>query len=257
MTWLLYDGTFAGLLSSVFAVYERKLSIVRICTYSSFQPDAFATTISIDSDTTKAARVWKGLQKKLSSKGLKWIYYTYLSQLPDMENAMMSFIRLVFAAGGNVENDYGNPVVLSLSDITRKVGREKHRMEAFVRFRQTKENLYYAAVEPDFNVLPIITPHFKNRYADQHWLIYDVKRRYGIQHNCNDHKVNEVTISWNEGVKPGNESSEVFTPEEGWYQKLWQDYFKSTGIPHRKNMRLHVQHVPRRYWKYFTEKHLQ
>ena len=32
------------------------------------------------------------------------------------------------------------------------------------------------------------------------------------------------------------------------------EYFKSTNIKSRKNMKLHLQHVPKRYWKYLTEK---
>ncbi|MGK4566274.1 DUF4130 domain-containing protein [Flavobacterium sp. 3HN19-14] len=42
--------------------------------------------------------------------------------------------------------------------------------------------------------------------------------------------------------------------KEGLYALLWNDYFKSTNIPARKNMKLHLQHVPKRYWKYLTEK---
>ncbi len=53
-------------------------------------------------------------------------------------------------------------------------------MEAFVRFQLIKDGLYYATVQPDYNVLPLILKHFKDRYADQRWLIYDTLRKYGI-----------------------------------------------------------------------------
>lgn len=254
MTWLIYDGSLVGLLSSIFAIYERRLGNVRICKAGVFQPDAFAEVIIVESEPVKAKRVWSGMKKRLSAKGLGWFYYTWLSELPDMENALTAFARKVFASNNNIENNFGDPAVLKLSDTAKKVGREKHRMEAFVRFRQTKENIYYATVEPDFNVLPLIAPHFKNRYADQHWLIYDIRRKYGIYYNADTYQVSEVTIDWKEGIKPGKEAGVVFTPEESKYQELWQDYFKSTGIAERKNMRLHIQHVPRRYWKHLTEK---
>ncbi|MNL65412.1 hypothetical protein D3C87_1897410 [compost metagenome] len=48
--------------------------------------------------------------------------------------------------------------------------------------------------------------------------------------------------------------SDLLDPGEQMYTLLWQDYFKSTNILARKNMRLHVRHVPRRYWKYLSEK---
>ena len=35
---------------------------------------------------------------------------------------------------------------------------------------------------------------------------------------------------------------------------MWKDYFDSTNIKERKNMKLHIRHVPKRYWKYLSEK---
>src|SRR5690606_39662819 len=32
------------------------------------------------------------------------------------------------------------------------------------------------------------------------------------------------------------------------FQQLWKQYFKSTNIVERKNDKLHLQHVPKRYW---------
>ena len=46
----------------------------------------------------------------------------------------------------------------------------------------------------------------------------------------------------------------MFDEDELVFQTLWRDYFKSTNIKSRKNMRLHIQHVPKRYWKYLSEK---
>ena len=42
--------------------------------------------------------------------------------------------------------------------------------------------------------------------------------------------------------------------EETKYQKLWQRYFFKTNIPERKNLKMHHQMLPKRYWKYLTEK---
>lgn len=38
------------------------------------------------------------------------------------------------------------------------------------------------------------------------------------------------------------------------YQRLWKRYFKAITIRERINPKLHRQHLPRRYWKYLTEK---
>lgn len=38
------------------------------------------------------------------------------------------------------------------------------------------------------------------------------------------------------------------------YQMLWQKYFNNTNIAARKNIKLHIQHVPKQYREYLTEK---
>jgi len=44
--------------------------------------------------------------------------------------------------------------------------------------------------------------------------------------------------------------------KEALYQQLWQQYFKSVNIGARKNTRLHIQHMPKRYWKFLPEKQM-
>ena len=41
---------------------------------------------------------------------------------------------------------------------------------------------------------------------------------------------------------------------EARYQHLWQTYFKHVTIAERKNLRHHIQQMPKRYWRYLTEK---
>ncbi len=47
-------------------------------------------------------------------------------------------------------------------------------------FELLQDEMYFAKIEPDFNVLPLIQKHFKDRYADQKWMIFDLKRNFGI-----------------------------------------------------------------------------
>jgi probable DNA metabolism protein len=250
---LVYDGSFPGLLTCIFEVYERKLEDVSI--YKTLQQqDAFSTVLYVETDKTRAGRVWKGLKGKLSREGLEQVYYCFLSEINGIERSLLDLARYSFASAQNIEADFGHPAVLTVAQTARKVWREKHRMEAFVRFQLTRDGIYYSGIEPDHNVLPLILPHFKSRYADQDWLIYDIKRRYGIYYDKNLSEVKEITLEWTESTGELAPESCIFEPEEAQYQQLWKDYFKHTGIPERRNMKLHIQHVPRRYWKYLTEK---
>ena len=131
------------------------------------------------------------------------------------------------------------------------MGREKHRMEAFIRFELLKDGIYFAKIYPDFNVLTLVVRHFKNRYQDQKWLIYDFKRGYGVYYDLENTEI--VTLDADAEKKLQDEDG-IYDDKEINYQKLWADYFDHTNIKERKNMKLHVQHVPKRYWKYLTEK---
>jgi probable DNA metabolism protein len=251
MTIVEYDGSFAGLLTAVFEIYEYRLAQVQIVGMGYSVQDAFADRRQVEMNPDKAKRVWTGLGKKVSKSALRQLYWYYLSEEKGFENKLYNYIRYALSSTENIEQDYTNETVLRVVQTARKVGREKHRMEAFVRFQLTKDDIYYAAIQPDFNVLPLILPHFKSRYADQHWLIYDLKRRYGIYYNKQTEIVSEITISHHHTADC---KVSIFQACEEMYQQLWKDYFKSTGIPERRNMKLHIQHVPKRYWKYLTEK---
>ena len=158
----------------------------------------------------------------------------------------------MLANKNSVENDYSHPDVLLVQQTYKKVHREKHRMEAFVRFQCTKDKLYYSIIQPDFNVLPLIKNHFEKRYADQRWLIYDSQRKYGLYYDLE--KVEEVFINFGADLNNTASLKEIFDEKEEIYQTLWKQYFQSVNIKARKNMKLHIQHMPKRYWKYLVEK---
>lgn len=252
MQTILYDGSFDGLLCAVFDAYEYRFTDAEICTEEQFNGNLFAEAHHARMDPQHSKRVWKGLEGKLSKGGLDSVYYAFLSEDAGIANVLLRYIRYCFASSVNIEKDYSHEAVLTVTQTARKVGREKHRMEAFVRFQKTADDLYYSVIEPDHDVLPLIRRHFEKRYADQRWMIYDSRRQYGIYYDGNE--CSEVTVAFAEQAQGGQDISPLFDEKEAIYQKLWQQYFKSTNIQARKNTRLHLQHMPRRYWKYLTEK---
>jgi len=252
MNIYVFDGSFEGLLCAVFEWFERKPGEIQLKTLDTYQPDAFSPAMIIHNDQQKASRVWKGIQSRLPKNWIRIFYCTYLSELEEAYAALFEFSCYIFSNPAGAEKNYGNKHVLTLSQTARKVEREKHRMEAFIRFQHTADGIFYCGIDPDFNVLPLIVNHFKNRYADQQWIIYDIKRHYGLFYDLE--KVEEIAIDFNTQKTALQSSASVLSEKEGLYAVLWKDYFKSANIPARKNTKLHVQHVPKRYWKYLTEK---
>ena len=183
---------------------------------------------------------------------MRRFYCTFLSESTQAYNSLFEFTCYIFSNPAGAEANYGNPHVLAVAQTAKKVEREKHRMEAFIRFQLSADGIFYCGVDPDFNVLPLILNHFKNRYADQQWIIYDLKRHYGLYYNLE--QVEEVSLNPEEEKNLNRPTAALQDGKENLYATLWKDYFKSTNIAARKNTKLHVQHVPKRYWKYLTEK---
>lgn len=254
MTTLLYDGSFDGFLTSVFECYERRLEYFQVVRLENYQPQLGSLSIEVQADQVKSKRVWDGLKKSLSVRKRNDFYKTFLSERPEMERVLMAFITYHFSSAGNIEDDLGHPAVIGVTKIAQQVHREKHRMEAFIRFQRTKDDLYFATIAPDFNVLPLIASHFKDRYADQNWLIFDNRRRYGIHYDSATLKLVEVLVDLQKDTLGEFLPQSVCHEEEVEYQKLWKEYFDSVNIAARKNTKLHIRHVPVRYWRYLTEK---
>lgn len=251
MTTLLYDGSFDGLFTAVFEVFEYRYNDAEIVSRENFlQENIFAQIHEVVTQTEKSERVLKKLEQSIGKTGINQLVKVFLSEDPRLEQLILSAVQQsVKYPGDNILQNFANDDILQISKICKSVSRERHRMTAFVRFEKMQDDIYFAKINPDYNVLPLIRNHFKNRYADQQWMIYDLRRNYGLFYdleNCEffypDEKINL------------SQYQEKLHDEEKKYQRLWQSYFAKTNIKERKNSKLHIQHVPKRYWKYLTEK---
>lgn len=249
---LTYDGSFDGFLTCIFIAYEQQLQIENIVVEGVEQNQLFSDHTSVITEPIKANRVLKKLKASMSSKGYRNVQWALLSEIPGIEYTLYKMLRYVLANSKMVDTDFSHPAVLQIAKVAKQIGREKHRMEAFIRFRLTKDNIYFSVIEPDFNVLPLIATHFENRYADQKWIIYDQKRKIGLYYNLEKTEFISIKIPKDVGINGAH--PDFFCEQELNFQQLWKQYFTSTNIKSRANAKLHIQHVPKRYWKYLSEK---
>ncbi|MDH0029783.1 MULTISPECIES: TIGR03915 family putative DNA repair protein [unclassified Acinetobacter] len=257
MVYYYFDGSMVGLLNCVFRAFQFREFQVKLCLFENAQHGLFSSIVEIPNHEQYAQRVWSALQRKLSQSALRQFYFAYLSESLEAHQHLLNYCIYVFSQQGSVETDYSHPSVLAISQWTKKVGREKHRMEAFIRFKKTTDGLFLSLVRPDFNVLPLIQPHFRRRYQDQRWLIYDEQRKFGLYYDL--HEIHEVSLQADEidrNLENGfSQSFQLQLDEqEVLYDQLWKDYFNSINIKERQNIRLHVQYLPKRYWRYLNEK---
>lgn len=248
MTYLICDSSFEGFLTAIFEIFERRLNSYRIRRQGDTIPELFIQQLDIYTDSSKARRVWTGIEKITSKSLAHDCWKLWITEVPENEDILTACLCYLFKIKKNIFKDLSHPDVLKFNQSLKIIGRERHRMEAFVRFERTADDLYYSLIEPDFNVLPLLDSHFKDRYTDQQWLIYDTKRKYGIYYDLKSVETVEMDIP------STSEQMEIHSENELNYQDLWATYFSSTNIRERKNIRLHLRHVPKRYWKFLTEK---
>jgi probable DNA metabolism protein len=252
-----FDNTLDGLLTAVFDSFFRKQQDVTLLAEGEQLPLFADEPHRVVTDGEKAERVWKGLEKQLSKDGLHMVTISWLSEERTLNQPLFNFICKVFRLKiKGLEHNASDPDVLEVRNTCRRVLHEQLRMKQFIRFQKAKDGTYLAVVSPDHNVLPIIIDHFQDRFNDQPWLIYDAKRHYGFYY---DGKTviritfeNETTVPFN--LDNGKLNEEVLSNDDQLLQDLWRTYFKAICIKERMNPRKQLSDMPRRYWKYMTEK---
>src|ERR1700759_2756174 len=128
MTTLIYDGTFEGLLTAVFEIYDRKLTHIKLQKGEWYSSAMFEDVVKVSTDQIKARRVLKGLKQRISEAGVQRIYMAYLSEIENCDNMLIGYIRHAIDSNQNIEEDYGNKFVLKLSETVQMMRRERHRM---------------------------------------------------------------------------------------------------------------------------------
>ena len=255
MTVYTFDGTMDGLLTAVFDAFSLKEQPEQLLAKGDALPLFCDHTYSVTTDDEKARRVWTGLEKQLSHEAVRLISVSWLSELSELSTPLFQYVCKVFRQG-DISKNFADSDVLTVTNIARRVLHEQLRMKQFIRFQKAKDGTYLAVVSPDHNVLPIIIDHFLDRFNDQPWLIYDAKRHYGFYYDGQTAIritfEDEASVPFN--LSDGKLNEDVLSSDDQLLQNLWRTYFKAICIKERMNPRKQLQDMPRRYWKYMTEK---
>lgn len=254
MTIYIFDRTLDGLLTAVFDAYARR-SFPDILQGEDAPLPLFHDEVhTVITDDEKAARVWKAVQKKLSSEAVSCLAVSYLSELPELDMHLFRYICKTVNSPQSIECNFADEDVLFVVNTCRKVRYERLRMMQFIRFQKAADGTYFGIMEPLYNVLPLAVGHFRDRFADQPFLIYDKRRHYGYYYDCRE--LTHVTLD-DEHLPhfvTGKLDEALLDKNEKLFQDLWRTYFKAICIRERLNPRKQKKDMPVRYWKYLTEK---
>jgi probable DNA metabolism protein len=164
---LIYDGTFEGLLTAVRQGISMPEMPVTIVAEADFQPDLFSEWQTIITQPETARSFYKKIVQKFSREICLDIGYIYLSETPGNADLLFKYIRELQIHGESIADNFTNPIIFQVQRLREQVNHEMLRLYGFVRFRKMKDNIFYAPIEPVYNVVQFLAPHFKSRFTDQ------------------------------------------------------------------------------------------
>ncbi len=242
----IYDGTWDCFLTAVHHYYYDKQNISNIESCLCYKPNLIDEYRTITTDIIKAKAVEEAIVHKISAESLENLQRCFFSEIEGREMWILKYIRLGFKIGMRIDSMLGDKIVLDVLIPARKVGMECHRMLGLLRFELLEGGIYYAKIQPDHNIISFISPHFKNRFADQNWIIHDTKRKIASLYNTKKMLLSYMDLS----------NIPELHADELKFQALWKNYYKHIAIKNKINPKLQKNFMPKRYWKNLTEKKL-
>ena len=255
---IIFDGSFEGLLCIIYKRYYEKvdpLSIRTLGETASMQLsldfnvveiiDNPVQTITIETDYTKADKVYEALRKK-TLEGAENAYRAWLSP-KNIYIDIYQYIILCFKEGTYADNFKTLDFVLAVHKAVKYVGTEVNKLVGFCRFTETTSGVYYCDISPVNNVLPLLVEHFCSRFHEQAFVLHDVNRGIVAIYDTKECLIQDV----------GKDAKFEVDDSENQWQELWTAFHKTLSNEHRVNTKLQRQLMPLRYRKHVTEyKHL-
>ncbi|WP_290726815.1 TIGR03915 family putative DNA repair protein [Fibrobacter sp. UBA2449] len=243
-----YDSSFDGFLSAVFEIYSQHLDV------ESFVPDRdtgatgdlFQQNFRVETNDESASRLRRAVVNYAGDDVLNLLYAAFLSEEPGVEMKILAYLRKLFAGDDpNFAKNVASTEMLPLYKLAYSVRHEAGGLLGMVRFSKAPGNFYVSKIDPKYDVLLLIEPHFRNRFSNENWVIYDERRKYALLHDrTGESRV--VTLPDATALTDAIRSDS--------FTQLWQDYYKSIAIKERENPKLLRRCLPVRYWKNLTER---
>ncbi len=134
-----------------------------------------------------------------------------------------------------------DPLVHRLHLMRKAIGRDLHKMHAFLRFRRVGDGepeRFTAWFEPDHHILAAAAPFFVDRFRALHWTILTP----------------EGSAHWDtQALHFGPPGRREDVPEGDGFESGWRDYYESTFNPARLNLDAMRAEMPKKYWKNMPE----
>lgn len=147
-----------------------------------------------------------------------------------------------------LRHDALDPDRQRLNQMARQVGRDQHKMKAFVRFRpvtawvdeeaRLSRIVHMAWFEPEHHIVEAMAGFFSRRFSNMDWAILTPRC-------CLHWQDRQLQIS------PG--ASKADAPDADAGEALWLAYYRNTFNPARLKLNMMRKEMPRKYWHNLPE----
>ncbi|SPJ24880.1 UdgX family uracil-DNA binding protein [Palleronia abyssalis] len=138
-------------------------------------------------------------------------------------------------------SDRGDAGLAKLREMEKSVTRDKHKMKAFLRFREidaTGPRRRFAAwFEPSHHITEPLAPFFARRFGDMDWIIATPDRTAIFMDG-------DLSFAAGQPKPP--------LPEDA-TEALWSTYFRNIFNPARLKIKAMQAEMPKKYWKNMPE----
>ena len=232
-----YDGSFEGLLTVIFDSYKVLESVEKI-TVKNMQIDFISEKINTRTDLEKANRVKKSIIKNFSYSFYNNICMVFSSSSDKKEMAIAKTLKKLYTKGFYyIESADTN--VVDFRNILKRVSGEIHSYKGLIRFSEC-DNILFARFSPENDILFYLYLHFKNRLGNCKFIIADTNRKKAVLYDGNKGEFFDFIDDKNLKI-------------EDKYVDLWLRFYDSIAIDERKNEKLRIQNMPKKYWKNLPE----
>lgn len=144
-------------------------------------------------------------------------------------------------------NMVADPDVTAARRLAKSVGRDYHKMTAFVRFKELPlpegcvgRRRFVSWFEPDHFIVARVAPFFQRRFTDMDWLIVTPKG----------------SASWDgETLRTSDDPAQKPDLRDD-TDDLWRTYYSSIFNPARLKVKMMTTEMPKKYWKNLPEAEL-
>ena len=213
----------------------------------------FETTFNVVRDDERAKRFWKRIEARAGKDAMQTCRDAFLSDTPGKMNACAHGFKRIYSEGKGALDDWSDPLIASLSKAALRSRFQAHLIMGILRFTELSDASLYARIQPECDVLPLIGEHFASRFSRFRFAIHDVGRSMAVVHEPG------LGLSFHNGFSLQAHSDNL--PQAGFpvsadevpIRKAWLKYFRAVSIDARKNEKLQISHMPKKYWKFLPE----